>query len=40
MAHKSPKFQDSGLIQPDARFKHLASFGNSVSVDPNIPAVR
>lgn len=37
---KSPKFTESGIMEPEARFKHLASFGNSVAVDPNIPAVR
>lgn len=33
-------YTDSGLILPDARLKHLASHGNTVVVDPNIPAVR
>lgn len=37
---KSPKFTESGIMDPEARFKHLASFGNSVAVDPNIPAIR
>lgn len=37
---KSVKFSEMGIVEPEARLKHLASFGNYIEVDANIPAVR
>lgn len=37
---KVPISSGMGLVEPQARIRHLASYGNLVEVDPNIPAKR
>lgn len=37
---KIAKFADMGTVEPQARIRALASYGNIVEVDPNIPIRR
>lgn len=37
---KLAKFADMGTVEPHARIRALASYGNMVEVDPNIPIRR
>lgn len=37
---KSINFSAMGIIEPSERIKNLASFGNTVEIDTNVPATR
>lgn len=37
---KSINFSAMGISEPNERIKYLASYGNTLEIDPNIPANR
>lgn len=37
---KSINFSAMGICEPNERIKYLASYGNTLEIDPNIPANR